>query len=316
MNVLITGAAGFIGSHFVDEILDSTLNPVVVFDKISYASSLENIKKLSAKINWYSENITNTPLLIKSIIDNNVDVIVNFAAETHVDNSIKDCKPFVESNVSGVLSILEACKFTKIKLLHISTDEVYGPANSVPFKESDKLSPLNPYSATKAASEHLIESYINTFKIDAKIIRPSNNFGPRQNSEKFIPKYIFSVKNNKSFSLYGDGLQIREWFYVKDCVKVIKELLFLWEQNKFPQKILNIGCPNSHSTNIDMCQKIYYKMKNNKNYIHTINFVEDRPGHDKKYAIDLSLLSSILPNFQYTNFETAIEETIQYYEKE
>lgn len=313
MNILVTGAAGFIGSHFIDVMLQHNL---VVIDKLSYAASRDNIKNLCLnEIPLYTNSIEDTNQVTKAIIENNIEVVVNFAAETHVDNSIKDCRPFVKSNVDGVLSLLEACKLTRTKLIHISTDEVYGPAGDLPFHENDKLSPQNPYAATKAASEHLIVSYANTFNLEYLIIRPTNNFGPRQNLEKFIPKYIKSVIENKKFPLYGDGTQIREWFFVKDCVNVISELVK--SHNNLRHNVYNIGSPGTSMKNIDVCKKIHSIISGNSSFEETITFVQDRPGHDKKYAINIDrMISEVGHSISWTSFESGVLETIEYYKNE
>lgn len=321
MRVLVTGAAGFIGSHFLDCFQGPAREVAACIDKITYASSREALQNISMrKIPWYHADIKDTSTVIRAIIDHDVDLVVNFAAETHVDNSIRDCRPFVESNVNGILSILEACRMTKTRLLHISTDEVYGPAGDIPFKENDKLSPKNPYAATKAAAEHLIDSYRNTFGVQALIVRPTNNFGPRQNFEKFMPKYINSVATNTKFPLYGDGLQEREWFYVKDCARMIRDLAEKWVGYESDVRCVNIGSPDTLAKNIDVCRSLFNKISiestlpcSEEKFLETIQFVLDRPGHDKKYSIDVGGMQIMLPNFKFTPFEEAANETVSHY---
>ncbi len=291
LNVLVTGAAGFIGSNFVKSCIGSNVKVVSCVDKISYAANLENIKYVQKlKIPFQFVDINNYSAMAQIVIDNRIDAIINFAAETHVDNSIRDVIPFMESNIMGVQSLLEVCKKTNTKLIHISTDEVYGPAGDYSFKESDSLNPKNPYSATKASAENLIQAYVNTFGIKAVILRPTNNFGPGQNKEKFIPKYLDCLDKGKKFPLYGDGKQVREWLYVKDCADIIKNVIQVSMEKDIPP-VINIGCHNSSMTNLEVCERIFKLKTGSSDYLSSISFVEDRLGHDRKYSIDLTLLN-------------------------
>ena len=221
MSILVTGCAGFIGSHAVDHFLDSG-DKVVGIDSMTYASNIENLKSAFKKSDFvfYEKDIVDTFDITNICKNHNIKWIFNFAAETHVDNSIDSCDAFIHSNIIGVKSLLECCKETGASLFHISTDEVYGSTSGKPFKESDTLSPKNPYSATKAAAEHIIEAYSNTYGVNFITVRMSNNFGPRQHGEKFIPTIIRSLSNNKKIPIYGNGKNVREWLYVKDCVKI------------------------------------------------------------------------------------------------
>jgi dTDP-glucose 4,6-dehydratase len=316
-NVLITGAAGFIGSHFLETCRNNKfedVNVTALVDKISYASNVETLKFINFwKIPFYHSDIQDTSTMIRAIVDNNVNIVVNFAAETHVDNSIRDAKPFIESNVKGTLSVLEACRATKIKLLHISTDEVYGPAGDDGFNEEDKLNPKNPYAATKAAAEHLVESYRNTFGVDSLIVRPSNNYGPRQHIEKFIPKYITNCLAGKPFPLYGDGGQIREWFYVKDNARMIRELVIKMSKNQVEDRVLNLGRMASSMSNLTMCQLLHKELNSMLYFDSTVNLVEDRLGHDRVYAINTSKVMRLLPKFEFTPFDQTLKECVEYY---
>lgn len=311
MNVLVTGAAGFIGGHFLDAC--SEIN-VVALDKITYAASFQKISQIfNSKIPFLCCCIEETNKIINEIVKNNIEVVINFAAETHVDNSILDCKPFIRSNFEGVHSVLEACRFTKVKLIQISTDEVYGPAGDHPFAEEDKLNPQNPYSATKASAEHLIQSYSNTFGVEYLIIRPTNNFGPAQNCEKFIPKYISCLLQKRKFPLYGDGKQIREWFFVRDCSRVV--LNMVKNHRNLKHAIYNVGSPNSSMCNIDVCRKIYDILNVGEfSFEDSISFVQDRPGHDRKYSINIDRMLNELKDFEFTNMNAALEQTIRYYQ--
>lgn len=313
MNILITGACGFIGSHFLDQILENDSYKVFVVDKITYAANQQNLKKIfSSKVTFFPCGIENEIKISDIIEKNKIETIVNFAAETHVDNSIKNLGPFITSNVNGVHSLLESCRKFKARIIHISTDEVYGPAGWDAFTEDSKLNPMNPYSATKAASEHLIQSYSNTFKIEYLIVRPSNNYGPRQNSEKFIPKYIDCLKENKKFPVYGDGMQVREWFFVKDCAKAIKDLMEKYQELK--HKIYNISCPHSSQINIEVLKKIHKLYNpNNIEFENTVDFVEDRKGHDRKYSINTERFFEEFKTLNYNHLEEGLKQTIEYY---
>ncbi len=315
--VLVTGAAGFIGSHFVEACRQkkyADITNVVAFDKISYASNLQMIRVFKEwSIDLYQNDICETSALIRAIVENNVKVVVHFAAETHVDNSIRDAQPFVRSNVNGTLSVLEACRATKTKLVHISTDEVYGPAQDNPFSETDKLNPMNPYAATKAAAEHLVLSHANTFGVEYLILRPSNNYGPRQHTEKFVPKYIKSCFEGKQFPLYGDGSQIREWFYVKDNARMIRELVIRFSRGEIGNDTFNLGRMATSQPNITMCQLLHKHIRSDKPVLDTIKFVEDRLGHDKIYAINTSKVMQLLQKFDFTDFDTSLIECIEYY---
>jgi dTDP-glucose 4,6-dehydratase len=299
MNVLVTGCAGFIGSHAASEL--TRLGHIVHgYDSLSYASNISavsNIKTLDVN------DICNTELLMERVTHYKIDTIVNFAAETHVDNSIKDVMPFIHSNINGVVSLLEVVKKTGIELIHISTDEVYGPAlNNVTFHESSPLNPKNPYAASKASADLLIQSYKNTHSVNAKIIRPCNNFGPGQHGEKFIPTILRSLKAGKKIPVYGDGKQVREWLYVKDTARIIGKLV----DEKIDFDTLNITS-SCEMTNIDVIKQITSCLR--LNHENVVDFIEDRPGHDFRYSIASDKLKSLI-DIQVTDFSGAINETI------
>lgn len=311
MKVIITGGAGFIGGHAVRHFLslgDSVLN----IDKLTYASKKNNFENS----NFLQLDICETEILIEQIKNYNPDFLIHFAAETHVDNSILDCNDFIHSNVKGVASVLNACKATGTKLCHISTDEVYGPAYDRSFVESDSLNPLNPYSATKASGDLLIKSYKNTYGLDYIIVRPSNNYGPNQHSEKFIPKLIDCLKKGIQFPLYGDGRQEREWTYVEDTVKLIR-ILLTSESTEWN------SCYNLSSgmtfTNIETASHVIrtYNLITNNNFdvFDVLKTSKDRPGHDKKYWISTKKLNSVV-DFKYIGFQSGIEKTVSSYVQE
>jgi len=298
MNFLLTGACGFIGSHAFDEFIRHGHN-IVVVDRLTYAGNIGNIDL--NKCTFYQLDINETVILEKIVKTHNIDKIVNFAAETHVDNSISDASSFVRTNIKGVLSILNVCREHNIELIHLSTDEVYGPASHIPFDELTPLNPKNPYAATKAAADHLIFSYVNTYGIKCKIVRPSNNFGQRQHSEKFIPKIVKSVRERSNIPIYGDGSQKRQWTYVKDTAKIIYKIA-----TECLDGVYNISDSNVF-TNNDIVDHILGLMNCDTNLK---TYVKDRPGHDKMYWITSRKINSLI-EMEFTNFNTALKETVE-----
>ena len=306
-NILITGCAGFIGSHTVDLFLKDLNYNIVGIDCLTYAGNMSNLKEAQNKENFkfIKIDICETQKLLEIVNKNNINHIINFAAETHVDNSIKSSKSFIHSNIEGVRSILEICKIENIGLFHISTDEVYGSTISNSFVESDRLSPANPYSATKAAAEHLIKAYENTYGIKNIMVRPANNFGPRQHKEKFIPTILRSISKNKKIPIYGTGKNVRDWLYVKDTAKAIKFIL----ENSDYGEVYNIS-PSNELANIDLVKKIIKKM--NKEFISSVEFVSDRLGHDLRYSISSKKLKMISFD-SFSNFDASLSDTIEFY---
>lgn len=298
MNYLLTGACGFIGSHTFDE-FTSNGNKVVVVDKLTYAGNINNIDE--EKCYFYQLDIADRDEIAKVVKKHNITTIINLAAETHVDNSITNAASFVKTNIEGVLSLLEVCKDFNVSLVHVSTDEVYGPAHDCGLNESSALRPMNPYAATKASADHLIQSFHNTHDIRYKIIRPSNNFGPRQHDEKFIPKVLNCINNNFSIPVYGDGNQKRQWTYVKDTARLIYDITLSYPINK----IYNVG-DNNIVSNIDLLNKIFEITGKGKNLV---QHVKDRPGHDRMYWI----LNDELNRYtrpKFSNFDVSLTETI------
>jgi len=307
MKVIITGGAGFIGGHAVRHFVESS-DDVLNIDKLTYASKLENTKFSK----FIKLDIRETDILHSVVRDFSPDVIVNFAAETHVDNSILDCKEFIRSNLEGTTSVADVCRSLNIKLCHISTDEVHGPAGVMPFNENDRLNPMNPYSATKAAADMMLDAYMNTHSLDYVIVRPSNNYGAGQHAEKFIPKLLKCIKEEKKFSMYGLGDQEREWTYVEDTVQIIRKLL-ISNKTSWGGSIYNLSSGIS-STNIDIAKLI----------IETYNFInsvdirsedviqhsKDRPGHDKKYWIETEKIKRVV-EYDYTTLKNGIEKIVR-----
>jgi len=310
MKVIITGGAGFIGGHAVKHFVEHGDN-VLNIDKLTYASN----KDLLDISDFVQLDICDREHLVAEIRNFNPDFLVHFAAETHVDNSINSSKEFVRTNVEGVLSVLDACKSTGVKLCHVSTDEVYGPANDRPYTEEDKLDPKNPYSATKAAGDMMIQAYRNTYNLQYLTVRPSNNYGPKQHNEKFIPKLLDCIKNKKKFPLYGSGNQEREWTFVVDTASCIRNLLL--SKNTSWNSVYNISS-NISFTNLETAHLVVQTF--NKIFDVCIDVkdvlqpAQDRPGHDKKYWISTDKLKSVL-EFQYTSFHEGLEKTVLSYVK-
>ena len=308
--ILITGCAGFLGSHAVELFLKDKEYNIIGLDKLTYAANKDNLNsfKNNSRFKFYQGDICD-----KSFVENisdrhSIEWIINFAAETHVDNSIDDSLIFLHSNIIGVHNLLEVCKSKNIKLLQISTDEVYGEAVSSAYREDSNLSPRNPYSATKAAAEHLINAHANTFQVKFLIVRPSNNYGPRQHNEKFIPTILNSLATGKKVPIYGDGLQIREWTYVKDTVKAVKFILENSKMNECYNISSNIEMTNLSLLNT-LCKKTGSEIKS------SVKHVKDRKGHDRRYSVNSSKLKKI--GFKnYTDFNTSIEETVSHYLEE
>lgn len=287
--IIVTGGLGFIGSHFVNYVLDNTDDEILIIDNFSYAANVNNIKH-------------DVPILNKDICDVNesdlgdYDYIVNFAAESHVDNSIKNGLPFIKSNVFGVFNLLEVAKKNKNikKFLQISTDEVYGDVvNNKNFSlETDILNPSSYYSSSKASADLIVISANKTYGLPYLITRTCNNYGENQNDEKFLPKIIKSIKNNNTIPVYGNGNQIREWIYVGDNVKSIYKLLISNEKND----IFNIGSEERY-TNNELIKLIGNILDRKVNF----QYVVDRLGHDKKYSLDSKKYTNIFGDISSIN---------------
>ena len=309
-NIMITGCAGFIGSHAADYYLELG-HSVVGVDCFTYAGRSENIvhQNKNKDFKLFNLDICDTAQVKAICKSASIDWILNFAAETHVDNSIKSAKNFIHSNIEGVRSLLEVCKDTGVKLLHVSTDEVYGSAPSGNFLEDNKLDPRNPYSATKAAAEHLINAYSNTHGVNFLIVRPSNNFGPRQHKEKFLPTIVRSIRSGKKIPVYGDGKHVREWLFVEDNVRAIHYIM----KNSDMNQTFNISSGNE-MVNLKVIEEVCSIL--GKTPEECIEFVPDRPGHDFRYSISNTKLADI--GFKnYSDFSSSLEKTISYYmEKE
>ena len=309
MKILVCGGSGFIGSTFIQNLLkNNSEDSISNLDNLSIGSNQENLKGLSnnSRYKFIQDNIQNESV-VSDLIKNH-DVVVNFAAESHVDRSISNPKPFVETNVLGTYSLLEGIRKYDKFFVHVSTDEVYGDArNQESFNELSQINPSNPYSATKAAADHLVSSYYRTYGIKCITTRCSNNFGPMQFPEKLIPKTIIRAIKNLKVPIYGDGKQIRSWIHADDHVNAIQSLI----QKGKSGDVYNITA-YEEIYNKTIVEKILdildvsYEM---------IEFVPDRPGHDKRYSLDSSKLEKQVDWKPKYNFDHALQETVNWYLK-
>ena len=308
MKLLVCGGMGFIGSTFVRNHLSKNPNDQIVnLDNLTTGSNVKNLEKIDeSNYQFINDDIKNHETVNK--ITNDIDVIVNFAAETHVDRSISNPKQFLETNILGTYTLLEAAKKHEALFIHISTDEIYGDAvNQDSFNEKSILKPSNPYSASKAAADHLVSSYARTYGAKCIITRCTNNFGPFQFPEKLIPKTIIRAEKNLKVPLYGDGNQIRSWIYVLDHVSAIESLITKGE----PGEIYNITSWNEMSNKIIVGKILSIMGKSND----LIEYVGDRPGHDKRYSIDSSKIQNEIGWKPAYDFDNAIKQTVDWYLK-
>jgi dTDP-glucose 4,6-dehydratase len=313
MNLLVTGGAGFIGSNFIKYILSKYEEKynVINYDLLTYAGNLNNLITVENLLNYkfVKGDINNQQLVDYVIKTYEIDVIVNFAAESHVDRSIENPGIFIKSNVQGVQTLLEVAKENKIKkFVQISTDEVYGSLGKEGyFTEETPLAPNSPYSASKASADLIVRAYHETFGLDINITRCSNNYGPYQNTEKFIPKLISKVLKNEVIPIYGNGENIRDWLHVNDHCSAIDAVI----HSGISGSIYNIG-GNNEKTNNEIAQIILNKFKVSQNLI---KYVEDRLGHDFRYAVDSRKIQKELGWKASIDFETGLEDVISWYKK-
>ena len=308
--ILVTGGAGFIGSNFVRMVLSEHPDCFVVnLDKLTYAGNLENLAEFLEHQNhkFIKGDICDGKLVEKIIDEHKIDAIINFAAESHVDRSITEPKVFIEANVTGTLTLLAAARDRKLdRFIQISTDEVYGSLGTEgKFTEQTPLSPNSPYSASKAAADHLVRAFGHTWGLKYNITRCSNNYGPYQFPEKLIPLMINNAINDKELPVYGDGLYVRDWLYVYDHCTAIWQVL----EKAPPGEIYNIGGCNEKA-NMEVVKLILKRLDKPESLI---KHVTDRPGHDRRYAIDASKILSRLDWRPSVSFEEGINRTIDWY---
>lgn len=327
MNVIfVTGGAGFIGSNFVHMALDQG-KKIINFDKLTYAGNLESLQMIANHPNYIfvQGDICDSALVEKMLLVHRPSAVVNFAAESHVDRSIEGPAAFVQTNIVGTFSLLEVIKkywldMAKIekndfRFLHVSTDEVFGSLGAEGyFTEETSYAPNSPYSASKASSDHLVRAYYHTYGLPVLTTNCSNNYGPYQFPEKLIPLMILNALSGKPLPVYGDGLNVRDWLYVEDHCRAILSVL---EKGRIGETY-NIGGHNEKS-NLEIvhtiCDLLDRKQPRNdgKPYREQISFVKDRPGHDRRYAIDASKMKNNLGWVPAETFESGIEKTIQWY---
>lgn len=328
-NILITGGAGFIGSCFAIKMIKKGYKTIVI-DKLTYAGNLENLAEISNHQNFtfVKGDICDNALVAKLLAEHEIDYLVNFAAESHVDNSISSPEVFIDTNIKGTFNLLscslnylrnlEEKKKNQFRFLHVSTDEVFGSLNleDPKFTEENPYKPNSPYSASKAASDHLVRAWFETYKLPTIITNCSNNYGPRQNGEKLIPTIIRSAIENKPIPIYGNGKNIRDWIFVEDhCDGVYLALT----KGKLGESYCFGG--NCEKENIDLAGiicKILDEIKpkkDNNSYQEQIAFVADRMGHDKRYAINDEKARTELGFITAKSFEERIRETINWYLK-
>ena len=328
MAILVTGGAGFIGSNFISDWCQTTDMPVVNFDKLTYAGNTENLVHIKQNKNYefVQGDITDKGAVDRVFMTARPSAIIHFAAETHVDRSIDGPAPFIQTNILGTFKLLESTlaywqslpdKHKKdFRFLHVSTDEVYGSLapDDPTFTENSRYLPSSPYSASKASSDHLVRSYFTTYGLPTLITNCSNNYGPYQFPEKLIPLMIYNALHEKPLPIYGDGLQARDWIYVTDHCAGIRSVLAKGK----PGDVYNIGGKNEW-TNIDIVRKICqlldkkHPRPSGGSYKELITHVTDRPGHDRRYAINSTKIEDELGWFPREKFETGLEKTIDWY---
>ena len=308
MRLLVTGGLGFIGSNFVLNVLKNNSDIIVTnVDAELTGSDLRNLDGLkdSSNYKYVKGNITNK-ILMEELIGNS-DAVINFAAETFVDRSILDANQFLVSNIRGTYTILEILRKQKKRLVQISTDEVYGSLENGSATEDFRYNPSNPYAATKASAELLVNSYVKTYDLDCLTTRCTNNYGPRQFYEKLIPKTIFLANHNKKIPIYGTGKNIRDWIFVDDHCEAVYNVLL----NGKSGESYNISS-NNELDNTTIVKKILEIMNKSGNLI---EFVDDRPGHDLRYSLDSSKIRKSLKWIEKTTFQEGLEKTIEWYLK-
>jgi dTDP-glucose 4,6-dehydratase len=308
VRILVTGGAGFIGSNFVRRIIDGTFagfSKVTVLDKLTYAGTLTNLAEMpEGSFNFVKGDICDADLVRKLVKDH--DLVVNFAAESHVDRSIDGAKEFVVTNVLGTMTLLDAVRESGVKTyLQVSTDEVYGSITTGSWPETDPLLPNSPYAASKASADLICRSYFRTHGLDIRITRCSNNYGRNQYPEKVIPLFVTNLIDDEKVPVYGSGQNVRDWLHVDDHCQGI----FLALTKGKAGEIYNIG-GGTELTNMELTEKILHLMGKNES---SIKYVEDRKGHDLRYSVDITKISNELGYKPKVNWESGLKETVDWY---
>jgi dTDP-glucose 4,6-dehydratase len=309
VKVLVTGGAGFIGSNFIRHLLATSPGVEILnFDKLTYAGNPENLSDVEGNPRYqFVRGDIADRVAVEQLLAQKFDAIVHFAAETHVDRSIEDASPFLQSNVFGTHCLLEAVRrHPQMRLIHISTDEVYGSAPAgISFTEESPLDPRSPYAASKASAEHLVAAYANTYGLSTVILRCTNNFGPFQFPEKLIPLVIANAGEDKRIPVYGDGLQERDWLFVEDFCRAIALAL----EKAAPGSLYNVSA-GAPQPNLKILRAILQHLGKPESLI---EYVLDRPGHDRRYALDSSKIRRELAWAPSATFEEGIRKTIAWY---
>jgi len=302
--ILITGGAGFIGSAFVRLSVKKGYNPIVV-DKLTYAGDLARLKEVKGKYKFYKTDICDKKKIEQIFQKEEPEIIVHFAAESHVDRSIKDATAFIDTNIKGTQILADSARKSGIKLfIHLSTDEVYGEIEKGEFTEASPIQPNSPYSSSKAGADLLIQSYIRTYNFPAIIVRPSNNYGPWQYPEKLIPRAVLRLNKNQKIPVYAKGENVREWLYVEDCAAAILEIM---NKGK-PNDTFNLGS-DFEKQNITVVKTILNLLNKPESQI---EFVKDRPGHDLRYKLNSHKLRAQIGWYAQTNFEEGMKKTVSW----
>ena len=308
MKLLVTGGAGFIGSEFVRQAVELGIETVVV-DKLTYAGDLERLKSVKDKIKFYKADIQNREFIEHIFRQEQPDVVVHWAAESHVDRSILDASPFIDTNVRGTQVLLDVAKNSDVKLfVNVATDEVYGELGEEgQFYEDTPLNPNSPYSVSKASADMLGRAYFRTYGLPVVTVRPSNNYGWWQYPEKLIPVVILKALHDEPIPVYGTGENVREWLFVSDCAEAVFEII---EKGK-PGEIYNVGS-GEERRNIDVVRAILAILGKPEGLI---EFVQDRPGHDFRYSLSTQKIEKEIGWKARVKFEEGIEKTVSWYLK-
>ena len=305
MTILVTGGAGFIGSNLLHHLIKNLDEEIICIDKLTYAADRNNVPD---GIKFYATDIADEHNCEYIFKKHKPKTIFHLAAESHVDNSIKDCSQFLHTNINGTVNILNlSVKYEVQKFMHISTDEVYGSIEKGYFTELSNYNPRNPYSASKAASDHFVMAYHTTYGLPTIITNCSNNYGPRQDVEKMIAKTITNLMQGKKVPVYGDGKQVRDWLYVQDHCEALSTIA---ERGRIGEKY-NIG-GECEIRNIDLVRMILDRMNMKENMI---EYVEDRPGHDRRYSTDITKIRHELKWSPRFSIEQGLDKTIEWYER-